>query len=111
MLPLTRGSQPGNNSRKSMRVLDTLSEPVPAGSRLPADLWSNAFGVLLDGASTTVAADVDEAARRGIQGAPVFFLNAQRVDGLQRWEFYTAIADGELKNAPAQQASAVTPAP
>ena len=42
---------------------------------------------------------------RGIQGAPVLFVNKERVDGLQRKQFYTAILDQELKDAPAVQAS------
>jgi predicted DsbA family dithiol-disulfide isomerase len=48
---------------------------------------------------------MNEATRRGIQGAPVLFINKQRVDGLQRKQFYTNIADAELQSSPADQAS------
>jgi protein-disulfide isomerase len=59
----------------------------------------------LHAAAEDVAADRDEAARRGIQGAPVVFIDAQRVDGLQREPFYTAIVDDELKGKPVQAAT------
>ncbi len=64
-----------------------------------------AFAVALDAAESAVTADAEEASRRGIQGAPVIFLNAQRVDGLQREDFYTSILDHELTETPSQQAS------
>ena len=58
-----------------------------------------AFTAALEAATSEVAADAEEASRRGIQGAPVLFLNAQRVDGLQRDAFYTAILDKELQES------------
>lgn len=70
-----------------------------------------AFATALDAASTSVQADVDEAQRRGILGAPVIFLNDQRVDGLQREAFYTAIADDELKLAVADKTVPTAPQP
>lgn len=70
-----------------------------------AGLDSTTFSAALDDAAATVRANVDEAARRGIQGAPVIFLNKQRVDGLQRPQFYIGILDQELGKAPAVQAS------
>ncbi|HEY4357005.1 MAG TPA: thioredoxin domain-containing protein [Acidobacteriaceae bacterium] len=60
----------------------------------------------LHAAAEDVAADRDEATRRGIQGAPVIFIDAQRVDGLQREPFYTAIVDDQLKGKPVQAATA-----
>jgi protein-disulfide isomerase len=66
---------------------------------------ADAFARTLDAAIPDVTLNVNEAARRGIQGAPVLFVNRQRVDGLQREQFYTAILDSELKDAPAVQAS------
>jgi hypothetical protein len=39
---------------------------------------------------------VDEAARRGVTGAPVIFVNEAPVDGLQREGFYTELADRML---------------
>jgi len=65
-----------------------------------------AFAAALDAAAPSVTVDVQEANRRGIQGAPVFFVNTQRVDGLQREDFYTSILDHELAQRSAQQASA-----
>jgi len=59
----------------------------------------------LDTSSAAVTANMNEATRRGIQGAPVLFINKQRVDGLQRKQFYTNIADAELQSSPADQAS------
>ena len=66
------------------------------------------FAADLDASAAAVAANVDEATRRGIQGAPVLFVNGQRVDGLQQKQFYTAILDRELETPPADQAS-ITP--
>jgi protein-disulfide isomerase len=63
------------------------------------------FSTDLDSSSSAVDANVNEAVRRGIQGAPVIFLNKQRVDGLQQKQFYTAILDQELQKAPSVQAS------
>lgn len=69
-----------------------------------------AFSRALDTAAPLVAADVAEATQRGIQGAPVFFLNTLRVDGLQREAFYTDLADRELKAAaPVAKASTTQP--
>jgi protein-disulfide isomerase len=67
------------------------------------------FAASLDAASGTLQDSIDEAQRRGILGAPVIFLNGQRVDGLQREGFYTAIADQELKSAPGTQANLTAP--
>jgi protein-disulfide isomerase len=58
-----------------------------------------AFAKALDQADNAVKADLEEAQRRGILGAPVIFINDRRVDGLQREGFYTAIADEELRQA------------
>jgi len=59
-------------------------------------LDSKAFAGALDAAAKLVDADEQEAARRGVQGAPVIFVNGQRVDGLQRELLYTKLADAEL---------------
>jgi protein-disulfide isomerase len=64
-----------------------------------------AFESALDSSIAEVALDQQDASRRGIQGVPVLFLNEQRVDGLQRDQFYTTILDHELKADPAEQAS------
>jgi protein-disulfide isomerase len=64
-----------------------------------------AFGAALDDSAADVALDINDAARRGIQGAPVLFINQQRVDGLQMDQAYTAILDSQLRVAPAAQAS------
>lgn len=63
------------------------------------------FSATLDDATAVVALDINDAARRGIQGAPVLFLNQQRVDGLQSDQSYTAILDTQLRTAPAVQAN------
>jgi protein-disulfide isomerase len=65
------------------------------------------FASDLDKSSAAVTANIEEATRRGIQGAPVLFLNKERVDGLQRKQFYTTILDRELKDGPAVQASLI----
>jgi len=70
------------------------------------------FKQALEAAPKLVDADEEEASRRGVQGAPVIFLNAQRVDGLQRESLYTKIADSELVQAPvAQNAQVGQPLP
>jgi len=63
------------------------------------------FAADLDSSAAAVEANVDEATRRGIQGAPVLFVNKQRIDGLQQKQFYTAILDQELQKAPPVQGS------
>jgi protein-disulfide isomerase len=59
----------------------------------------------LETAAAAVKSNVSEATQRGILGAPVLFLNKQRVDGLQRKQFYTNILDQELGVSKATQAS------
>ncbi len=84
---------------------DVLDPDKLVGLAAELHLGTAAFRKELDAAAPAVAADVDEATRRGIQGAPVFFVNGQRVDGMQREAFYTAILDKELQSAPVPQAS------
>ncbi len=81
-------------------MYDALSEersPVDRDSvvTIAAHLELNMTRFLadFDSGSAAVLADLDEAARRGVMGAPVIFLNESRVDGLQRDAFYTNLAD------------------
>jgi protein-disulfide isomerase len=67
------------------------------------------FTAAMDVTPQDVQTDLDEGQRRGILGAPVIFLNHRRIDGIQRESFYTAIADDELKQIPAAQATLATP--
>jgi protein-disulfide isomerase len=43
-----------------------------------------------------IQADLQEAQRRAILGAPVFFLNGARIDGLQNQKLFDEIIDGQL---------------
>ena len=43
-----------------------------------------------------IEADLQEAQRRAVLGAPVFFLNSARVDGLQNEKLYTDIIEDQL---------------
>ena len=70
-----------------------------------AGLDRGRFVADLDASVLAVMANLDEAGRRGILGAPVLFVNSQRVDGLQQMTFYTTILDRELQNAPSAQAN------
>lgn len=68
----------------------------------------DSFSQAMDAAAPDLNANIAEATRRGILGAPVIFLNDKRVDGLQRSAFYTAILDSEIKKpAIAQTARAM----
>jgi protein-disulfide isomerase len=64
-----------------------------------------ALSIELDGDSSDLLSNANEASARGILGAPVIFLNSKRVDGLQHFEFYSAILDEEMKNAADEHAS------
>jgi len=64
-----------------------------------------AFAAALDTASGDVNLDINDAARRGVQGAPVLFINQQRIDGLQPDRNYLTILDSQLQAAPPVQAS------
>jgi protein-disulfide isomerase len=70
-----------------------------------AGLNHDRFLADLETAAASVKSNVSEATQRGILGAPVLFLNKQRVDGLQRKQFYTNILDQELGVSRATQAS------
>lgn len=78
-------------------VLDRTKVAALAGQ---LGLDSAVFNAALDETKVDIAADVADAARRGIQGVPVIFINAQRVDGLQRTELYTRLLNRELSSAP-----------
>jgi protein-disulfide isomerase len=43
-----------------------------------------------------IQADLQEAQRRAVLGSPVFFLNSDRIDGLQNEKLYADIIDGQL---------------
>ena len=90
---------------------DLLDRASVLGIAARLSLDPTAFGNALDAASGSVQEDIDGAQKRGISGAPVIFLNTKRVDGLQREGFYTAIADGELKEAAPVQAGLAVPTP
>jgi protein-disulfide isomerase len=44
-----------------------------------------------------VERDLDEAQRRAVRGTPVFFVNGQRVDGVQPLSYFKRIVDEELR--------------
>lgn len=88
---------------------DLLDTPKLLDIARTLGLDPDAFRRAAEESLSAVDADVAEAVRRGIQGAPVVFLNAQRVDGLQREAFYTDLLDNELKNAPEQKATVALP--
>jgi protein-disulfide isomerase len=72
-------------------------------------LDATAFAAELDRAQATVQLDRDDAARRGILGAPVMFVNGTRMDGMQADKNYTAAMDAELKTHPATTAALTAP--
>ncbi len=72
---------------------DTLDEAKLISLAQALHLETEAFRKAIIAARDEVSADRSEAARRGIQGAPVIFIDAQRVDGLQPVAAYTAILD------------------
>lgn len=82
---------------------DVLTEKDILGLAKGAGLDMPAFTLAMNAEKTDigVTADMDEATARGIQGAPVVFVNDQRIDGLQREEFYTAVIAKILKETPA----------
>lgn len=82
---------------------DVLTEKDILGLAKGAGLDMPAFTFAMNAEKTDigVTADMDEATARGIQGAPVVFVNDQRIDGLQREEFYTAVIAKILKETPA----------
>ncbi len=61
------------------------------------DLDSGKYQELID-------RDLQEAKRRAVLGAPVFFLNAARIDGLQNDKLFNEIIDGQLAAARASSA-------
>ncbi|WP_083808437.1 DsbA family protein [Granulicella tundricola] len=77
---------------------DLLDRPKLLTIAAAMHLNASAFEKSLDQSENDVTADQQEATRRGISGAPVLFLNTERVDGLQREAFYTAILDRQLKD-------------
>lgn len=82
---------------------DVLSEKDVVGLARVAGLDVAAFtqAMSAEKSDAAVTADMDEATARGIQGAPVVFVNGQRIDGLQREEFYTNVIAQALKETPA----------
>jgi len=82
---------------------DVLKEKDILGLAKGAGLDMPAFTLAMNAEKTDigVTADMDEATARGIQGAPVVFVNDQRIDGLQREDFYTAVIAKILKVTPA----------
>ena len=82
---------------------DVLKEKDILGLAKGAGLDMPAFTRAMNAEKTDigVTADMDEATARGIQGAPVVFVNDQRIDGLQREDFYTAVIAKILKVTPA----------
>lgn len=75
-------------------LLDT-EKLATIASGLKMDLRQ--FAQDMPSSSAEVSADIDEATRRGIQGAPVLFVNRQRVDGLQQQQLYVTIMNRELE--------------
>ena len=84
---------------------DTLDHDKLVSIADTLQLDHRSFTGALDAAGAEVALDIADAIRRRIQGAPVLFINDQRVDGLQSDRIYTAILDSQLKSLPATQAS------
>ena len=89
---------------------DVIDRPKLVSIVESVGLDQTAFAAALDACAQQVTQDMTDAERRGIQGAPVLFLNQQRVDGLRSEDMYTDILDDELKSAPAVQATLTTPA-
>jgi protein-disulfide isomerase len=58
-------------------------------ARFEQDLDSNKYRPLIQ-------ADLQEAQRRAVLGSPVFFLNSDRIDGLQNEKLYADIIEGQL---------------
>lgn len=67
------------------------------GAAIGLDRESLSKGI--EEASKDLLSNANEASARGILGAPVIFLNDKRIDGLQRFAFYSAILDEEMKTA------------
>jgi protein-disulfide isomerase len=57
--------------------------------RFQKDLDSEKYRSLIE-------ADLQEAQRRAVLGAPVFFLNSARIDGLQNEKLYKEIIEDQL---------------
>jgi protein-disulfide isomerase len=57
------------------------------------------FAQELDGSTyrASVERDLDEATRRAVRGTPVFFVNGQRIDGIQPLSYFKRIVDAELQ--------------
>jgi protein-disulfide isomerase len=84
---------------------DTLDRAKLLSIAESAGLDQTRFATDLDASAVPIGANIEEATRRGILGAPVLFVNKQRVDGLQSKQFYVNIFDSELQASTSTEAS------